>query len=55
MTKAILGIIGGSGIYDLPEMTDAQIKVVEGPWGKPSAPLLTGTIDGLPIVFLARH
>ena len=55
MTKAVLGIIGGSGIYDLPGMTNAQIKVIESPWGKPSAPLLTGEIDGLPIVFLSRH
>src|ERR1700721_4406422 len=36
-------------------MTNAQIKVIERPWGKPSAPLLMGEIDGLPIVFLSRH
>jgi 5'-methylthioadenosine phosphorylase len=55
MTKAVLGIIGGSGIYELPGMTNAQIKVIESPWGKPSAPLLMGEIDGLPIIFLSRH
>ena len=55
MTKAVLGIIGGSGIYDLPGLTNAQSKVIESPWGKPSGPLLTGEIDGLPIVFLSRH
>jgi purine nucleoside phosphorylase len=51
MTKSVLGIIGGSGIYDLPGLTNAQSKTVESPWGKPSAALLTGEIGGLPIVF----
>jgi 5'-methylthioadenosine phosphorylase len=55
MTEAVLGIIGGSGIYDLPGLTNAQSKVIESPWGKPSGPLLTGEIAGLPIVFLSRH
>ena len=55
MTKAVLGIIGGSGIYDLPGLTNAQTKTINSPWGKPSAALLTGEIDGLPIVFLSRH
>ena len=45
MTKAVLGIIGGSGIYDLPGLTNAQSKVIESPWGKPSAALLCGEID----------
>ena len=55
MAKAVLGIIGGSGIYELPGLTDAQSKVIESPWGKPSSALLTGEIAGLPIVFLSRH
>ena len=55
MTKAVLGIIGGSGIYDLPGLQKAQRKVITSPWGEPSAPLLMGEIDGLPIVFLSRH
>ena len=55
MTKSVLGIIGGSGIYDLPGLTNAQSKTIESPWGKPSAALLTGEIAGLPIVFLSRH
>jgi 8-oxo-dGTP pyrophosphatase MutT (NUDIX family) len=55
MTKAVLGIIGGSGIYDLPGLTNAQTKAIGSPWGKPSAALLTGEIAGLPIVFLSRH
>ncbi len=55
MTKSVLGIIGGSGIYDLPGLKNAQSKIIHSPWGKPSAALLTGEIDGLPIVFLSRH
>jgi len=55
MTKAVLGIIGGSGIYDLPGLQKAQRKVIASPWGEPSAPLLMGEIDDLPIVFLSRH
>jgi len=55
MTKAVLGIIGGSGIYDLPGLRKAQTKAIASPWGEPSAPLLMGEIDGLPIVFLSRH
>jgi 5'-methylthioadenosine phosphorylase len=55
MAKAVLGIIGGSGIYDLPELTNAQSRIIESPWGKPSGPLLTGEIAGLQIVFLSRH
>ena len=55
MTKAVLGVIGGSGIYDLPGLQKTQTKVIASPWGDPSGPLLTGEIDGLPIVFLSRH
>jgi 5'-methylthioadenosine phosphorylase len=55
MTKSVLGIIGGSGIYDLPGLENAQSKAVKSPWGEPSAPLLTGEIASLPIVFLSRH
>jgi 5'-methylthioadenosine phosphorylase len=55
MTKAVLGVIGGSGIYDLPGLETRETKVIASPWGDPSGPLLTGEIDGLPIVFLSRH
>ena len=55
MTEAVLGIIGGSGIYDLPGLESARDEVVASPWGEPSAPLRRGTISGLPIVFLPRH
>ena len=55
MTKAVLGIIGGSGIYDLPGLENVREEAVQSPWGEPSAPLRFGTIAGLPIVFLSRH
>jgi 5'-methylthioadenosine phosphorylase len=55
MTKAVLGIIGGSGVYDLPGLENAREEAVKSPWGEPSAPLRRGEIAGLPIVFLPRH
>ena len=54
MTKAVLGITGGSGIYDLPGPENARDEVIASPW-EPSAALRRGTIAGLPIVFLSRH
>ena len=55
MTRAVLGIIGGSGIYDLPGLSNVREQRIESPWGEPSGALLTGDIDGLPVVFLSRH
>jgi 5'-methylthioadenosine phosphorylase len=55
MTKAVLGIIGGSGIYDLPGLEKVRRKTIKSPWGEPSAPLHFGEIAGLPVVFLSRH
>src|SRR5216684_177400 len=55
MATAVLGIIGGSGIYDLPGLENAREEAIGSPWGEPSAPVWHGTIAGLPIVFLSRH
>lgn len=55
MTKSVLGVVGGSGIYDLPGLEDAQWVAVDSPWGKPSDSVRIGTIDGLKVVFLPRH
>jgi len=55
MTKAVLGIIGGSGIYDLPALENAGEEVVSSPWGEPSSAPRRGTVAGLPIVFMPRH
>jgi 5'-methylthioadenosine phosphorylase len=54
MAKAVLGIIGGSGVYDI-EMDKARWKSVKSPWGKPSDQVRMGEIAGLPVVFLPRH
>jgi len=55
MTKAVLGIIGGSGVYDLPGLENVRTKKIASPWGEPSAALRIGEIAGLPVVFLPRH
>jgi 5'-methylthioadenosine phosphorylase len=55
MARAVLGIIGGSGIYDLPGLEKVRQRRIKGPWGEPSAALRTGEISGLPVVFLPRH
>jgi 5'-methylthioadenosine phosphorylase len=55
MTKSVLGIIGGSGIYDLPGLQKVHAKRIRSPWGEPSGALLVGEIAGLPVVFLSRH
>src|SRR5580704_6728510 len=55
MVKEVLGIIGGSGIYDLPGLENVREEAIASPWGEPSAPLRRGSIAGLPIVFLPRH
>lgn len=54
MTKAVLGIIGGSGVYDI-ELEDARWERIESPWGEPSDELRIGTIGDLPVAFLPRH
>ena len=51
----MLGIIGGSGIYDVEGLTDVRWEAVETPFGNPSDELMFGTLDGFPIVFLPRH
>ena len=55
MTKSVLGIIGGSGIYDLPGLENVREERIKSPWGEPSGPLRIGEIAGLPVVFLSRH
>ena len=50
-----VGIIGGSGVYELDGLEDAEWKAVETPFGAPSDELLTGTLGGQRLVFLPRH
>lgn len=55
MTETVLGIIGGSGFYDLPGFANADWQTVVGPWGVPSDNILFAEIEGLPVRFLPRH
>src|ERR1700689_2554035 len=55
MTKTVLGIIGGSGGYEIPGLENAKWETVISPWGDPSDELLTGTYHGVDLVFLPRH
>jgi len=55
MSEWTIGIIGGSGLYDIDALENAQWIAVETPWGKPSDDLLIGRIEGVKFVFLPRH
>jgi 5'-methylthioadenosine phosphorylase len=55
MTKAVLGVIGGSGVYDLPGLEEMREERVRSPWGEPSDALRIGRIGATEVVFLARH
>jgi len=55
MTKAVLGVIGGSGVYDLPGIEDVREERVASPWGEPSDAVRIGRIGGTTVVFLPRH
>ncbi len=53
--QTVLGIIGGSGLYQIEGLRNTEWKTVESPFGAPSDALLCGTIGDLPVVFLPRH
>ena len=55
MHTAEIGIIGGSGLYSMPGLTDVEELKVETPFGEPSDPLVLGTLEGRKVAFLARH
>jgi len=50
-----IGVIGGSGLYAVDALDNAQWIEIASPWGRPSDALLAGTIDGVPFTFLPRH
>lgn len=54
-TPPVIGIIGGSGIYDIEGLEGAQWMPVASPFGSPSDELLVGFLDGRKLVFLPRH
>ena len=55
MSEWTIGIIGGSGLYDIAALEDSQWIPVDTPWGAPSDELLIGRIEGVKFVFLPRH
>ena len=55
MQRAQIGIIGGSGLYDMADVTEREEVKITTPFGEPSAPYLLGTLRGKRVAFLARH
>ncbi len=53
--QPVIGIIGGSGLYDIAGLKDTQWAKIETPWGDPSDEFLLGTYEGQRVVFLPRH
>lgn len=53
--QAVFGVIGGSGLYNMPGLTDKTTVEVDTPFGKPSAPMVVGTLAGKRVAFIARH
>jgi 5'-methylthioadenosine phosphorylase len=53
--RTVLGVIGGSGLYDLPGIEGCEWRAVASPWGDPSDEILFAELDGLPLRFLPRH
>jgi 5'-methylthioadenosine phosphorylase len=55
MSTTVLGIIGGSGVYDIAGLDDARWERVGSPWGEPSDAILMGSLQGVDMLFLPRH
>ncbi|WP_102226513.1 S-methyl-5'-thioadenosine phosphorylase [Acidimangrovimonas sediminis] len=53
--ERVIGVIGGSGVYEIDGIEDARWQAVDTPWGDPSDEILTGRIDGVKMAFLPRH
>ena len=51
----VLGVIGGSGLYEIDGLANVRWEKISGPWGEPSDELLFGDLDGAQLVFLPRH
>lgn len=52
---AMLGVIGGSGLYELPGLESVEEQIVDTPFGGPSSPIVTGTLGDTRLAFVARH
>ncbi|MFN3613537.1 MAG: S-methyl-5'-thioadenosine phosphorylase [Rubrimonas sp.] len=55
MAQAMIGVIGGSGLYGVDGLQGAEWRRLESPWGRPSDAALCGALDGTPVAFLPRH
>jgi 5'-methylthioadenosine phosphorylase len=55
MTRPVLGVIGGSGLYSMEGLENPEEKNLETPFGAPSSPVVLGRLNGRPVAFLARH
>src|SRR5436190_5360425 len=55
MEKVNIGIIGGSGLYQMPELENVREQIVETPFGSPSDAFIVGELDGVTVAFLPRH
>ena len=55
MSPWVLGVLGGSGVSDIPGLEDVRRERIDTPWGSPSDELTHGVLDGVRIVFLPRH
>lgn len=55
MTETCIGVIGGSGVYEIDGLEDAKWTEVDSPWGTPSDAILTGRLNGVNMAFLPRH
>ncbi len=55
MTKWTLGIVGGSGLYQVPGIEDGRWEALTSPWGEPSDQVFRGKLHGVDVVFLPRH
>src|SRR5512138_2850460 len=55
MAEQVLGVIGGSGLYEMEGLTDVASVLVETPFGEPSDEYITGVLNGVRLVFLPRH
>lgn len=55
MVQSEIGILGGSGLYQMSALENVREHLIDTPYGKPSDVLVSGQIDGINVVFLARH
>ncbi len=55
MSKPMIGVIGGSGLYQMDALSDAQEHRIDTPFGQPSDVIVTGLVEGTRVAFLARH